>query len=181
VTSHRRVLVLGGARSGKSRWAQDLADRSGLSKILIATAQALDEEMQARIDRHRGDRDLSWHVREVPLALPGAVARDSAADRVVLVDCLTLWLSNLILAEQDPDERTAALTAVVRDVQGPVILVSNEVGHGVVPATPLGRSFRDAQGRLNQQVAAACDAVVLVTAGCPTLLKPAPPLDLRVV
>ena len=178
MTAYRRVLVLGGARSGKSRFAQDLAERSGLTPVLVATAEGLDEEMAARIAHHRSARSPgSWLVREEPLALPDAVAGEAGPGRVVVADCLTLWLSNLLLAEADVEAATRALTAALRRSDGPLVLVSNEVGSGIVPATSLGRLFRDAQGRLNQEVAAACDAVVLVTAGCPTLVKPAPVPD----
>ena len=136
------TLILGGARSGKSRYAEGLAGGG----LLIATAQAHDDEMAARIARHRADRAAGWEVREVPLDLSGALD-DVREDRPVLVDCLTLWLSNLLLAgrEEEADALGAALTACRADV----ICVSNEVGQGIVPATPLGRAFRDAQGRLN--------------------------------
>jgi adenosylcobinamide kinase/adenosylcobinamide-phosphate guanylyltransferase len=179
VATYRRVLVLGGARSGKSRLALDLAERSGLAKVLIATAEAFDDEMRIRILHHRRERDSTWRVREEPYALPDAVVQESGTNRVVVVDCLTLWLSNLMLAGGHADDAAAALSAALGEAKGPVILVSNEVGQGIVPATPMGRGFRDAQGRLNRQAAAACDAVIAVTAGCPILVKPAPPLDVR--
>ena len=172
--SCRRVLVLGGARSGKSRYARALAEASGRETVLVATAEGRDDEMRARIGRHRAERDASWRTREEAIALPGAVADDTGPHRIVVVDCLTLWLSNVMLAGQDPEPASAALVRSIATAAGPLLLVSNEVGQGIVPATPLGRSFRDLQGRLNQQVAAACDAVVLVVAGCPTLVKPAP-------
>jgi len=176
---HRRVLVLGGARSGKSRIAQELAEGASPQRTYIATAQAFDEEMGERIAQHRRERDGSWRTVDAPLALAEAIEAQAGPAGVVLVDCLTLWLSNMVLAERDPEQESARLIQAVRDARGPVILVSNEVGQGIVPATPLGRRFRDAQGRLNQRVAEACDAVVFVAAGCPILLKPAAPLDLR--
>ncbi len=178
MTIHRRVLVLGGARSGKSRTAQAIAEAASASRTYIATAQAFDGEMQERIDRHRSERDGSRRTREAPLELPEAIRAHAGPGKVVLVDCLTLWLSNLLLAERDADREAERLVRAVEGAAGPLVLVSNEVGHGIVPATPLGRVFRDGQGRLNQRVAEACDAVVFVAAGCPVLLKPAPPLDL---
>jgi adenosylcobinamide kinase/adenosylcobinamide-phosphate guanylyltransferase len=170
----RRVLVLGGARSGKSRFAQGLAEASGRERVFLATAQAFDGEMTERIARHQAEREGAWLTREEPLDLPRAIGEEAGESRAVLVDCLTLWLSNTLLAGTDPEAAGRALVEAVREARGPLILVSNEVGQGIVPATPLGRAFRDAQGRLNQQVAAVCDAVILVTAGCPTLVKPAP-------
>jgi adenosylcobinamide kinase/adenosylcobinamide-phosphate guanylyltransferase len=179
MTLHRRILVLGGARSGKSRYAQGLAESVPLAKIFLATAQAGDREMSERIAKHRQDRDESWTTREEPLALPEALHREAGAGRIVLVDCLTLWLSNLMLAQRDVGEAIPSLASAIERASGPVILVSNEVGQGIVPATPLGRAFRDAQGRLNQAMAGCCDAVVLVTAGCPRLIKPAPAFTLE--
>jgi adenosylcobinamide kinase / adenosylcobinamide-phosphate guanylyltransferase len=177
MTVHRRVLVLGGARSGKSRAAQEIAEASSEKLIYIATAQAFDDAMRSRIVRHRSDRDSLWRTCEEPLDLAAAIRLETGPDRVVLVDCLTLWLSNMTLAGRDLDHEAEFLLQAVSEAAGPLILVSNEVGHGIVPATPLGRVFRDEQGRLNQRVAAACDAVVFVAAGCSRLLKPAPPLE----
>ena len=176
---YRRVLILGGARSGKSRTALQLAGQASAKRIYIATAQAFDNEMRERIALHRLERDRSWQTVDAPLELPQAIQAQTGPDKVVLVDCLTLWLSNIVLAERNPSRETDQLIHVVREAQGPLILVSNEVGQGIVPSTPLGRSFRDEQGRLNQRIAEACDAVVFVAAGCPILLKPTPPLDLR--
>ena len=178
LNTYRRVLVLGGARSGKSRCARQLADATGHERVLIATAEAGDAEMRERIERHRAERDDRWRIREEALALAQALAVETRPERVVLVDCLTLWLSNILLAGEEPEPAMAALRQVIADAAGPLVLVSNEVGQGIVPATPLGRAFRDLQGRLNQQVANACEAVVLVVAGCPTLIKPAPGFSL---
>jgi adenosylcobinamide kinase/adenosylcobinamide-phosphate guanylyltransferase len=176
--SSRRTLVLGGARSGKSRTAQGLVEAAPGERIYVATAQALDEEMHLRIERHRAERAGPWTTCEAPLALAEAIRRETGPGRVVLVECLTLWLSNVLLADRDPEGATQELIEAASAAAGPLVLVSNEVGHGIVPATPLGRAFRDAQGRLNQAAAEACDAVIFVAAGCPVLLKPAPPLRL---
>jgi adenosylcobinamide kinase/adenosylcobinamide-phosphate guanylyltransferase len=178
MTIHRRVLVLGGARSGKSRTALHLAESASATRILIATAQAHDDEMRERIAHHRSERDASWQTREAPLDLAEAIRANAAPGRIVLVDCLTLWLSNIMLDERDAVREVDALIDAVAGTDGPVVLVSNEVGQGIVPATALGRTFRDEQGRLNQRMAEMCDAVVFVAAGCPVLLKPAPPLHL---
>ncbi len=164
-------LILGGARSGKSRHAQACAEAVGARRCLIATAEALDGEMAARIERHRADRDASWTVIEEPLALPNAVERAAHDSDVVLVDCLTLWLSNLMHAGRDPEAETATLITCLTGVRKQVILVSNEVGLGLVPETPLGRAFRDAQGRLNQTVAGAATRVEFIAAGLPIALK----------
>ena len=176
---YRRVLILGGARSGKSRTALQLAEQASAKRIYVATAQAFDDEMRERIALHRLERDRSWQTVDAPFELPQAIQAQTGPDKVALVDCLTLWLSNIVLAERNPSHETDQLIHAVREAQGPLILVSNEVGQGIVPSTPLGRTFRDEQGRLNQRLAEACDAVVFVAAGCPILLKPAHPLDLR--
>ena len=173
-TTMEHMLVLGGARSGKSRFAEAEAMASGLAKVYVATASARDEEMRARIARHRADRaDAGWRTLEEPHALAEVLARESTPDRVLLVDCLTLWLSNVMLGNHDPATACDRLAALMPDLAGPVILVSNEVGSGIVPDNALGRAFRDAQGRLNQRMAAACGRVVLVVAGLPLWLKPA--------
>lgn len=171
------LLVLGGARSGKSGYAQRVVERSGLERVLVATAEAGDSEMAERIARHRADRGGAWRLVEEPLDLSGALAREAGPDRAVLVDCLTLWLSNLVLAGGDPEGETERLRATLRALPGPAVLVSNEVGSGLVPDTPLGRAFRDAQGRLNGAMAASCDVVVMLVAGCPLVLKPASGVD----
>jgi adenosylcobinamide kinase / adenosylcobinamide-phosphate guanylyltransferase len=175
----RSVLVLGAARSGKSRYALALAEATAADRLYLATAEAGDEEMAERIDRHRRERGEGWRTREAPLDLAAALRAEARPERVVLVDCLTLWLSNLMLAGRDVEGQMSELIDVIAELGGPALLVANEVGAGVVPATPLGRAFRDWQGRLNQQAAAACDAVIAVVAGLPVQVKPAPRPDIR--
>ncbi|SEA36670.1 bifunctional adenosylcobinamide kinase/adenosylcobinamide-phosphate guanylyltransferase [Rubrimonas cliftonensis] len=167
----RVALVLGGARSGKSALAERLACNSGLSRVYVATAEAWDGEMRERIARHRADRGEGWRTVEAPLEAADALADHDGHDIVIVLDCLTLWLSNLMLAGRDVEQAGATLCARLPAMAARVILVSNEVGLGVVPDTPLGRRFRDAQGRLNQQVAAVADRVILVAAGLPLRLK----------
>jgi adenosylcobinamide kinase/adenosylcobinamide-phosphate guanylyltransferase len=165
------TLILGGARSGKSRFAERLAQRSGLERVYVASAEARDDEMAARIAQHRVQRGEGWTTVEAPLALAEAIGRESRADRVLLVDCLTLWLSNVMLAEPDVDAECAGLFAAIAAASGPLVIVSNEVGLSIVPDTPLGRRFRDAQGILNQRVAEVVPRVVFVAAGLPLALK----------
>ncbi len=167
----RPTLVLGGARSGKSRFAERLACESGLARVYLATATAGDDEMRARIAHHRAQRGDGWRTVEEPLALTDALTREAGEGRVVLVDCLTLWLSNLMHAVRDIEAETRALAEWLRGTRHPVLLVSNEVGLGLVPETPLGRDFRDAQGRLNQAIAAVVPEVAFVAAGLPLWLK----------
>lgn len=167
----RTTLILGGARSGKSRFAQALAEQSEGRLVYVATAGAYDAEMEERIERHRGDRGERWETVEEQYDLAGVTARHSGSDRTVLVDCLTLWLSNLMLREQDVARALDGMIAALDACDGHVILVSNEVGSGIVPETPLGRAFRDEAGRFNQRVAAQADTVALVVAGLPLWLK----------
>ncbi|MBP8134473.1 MAG: bifunctional adenosylcobinamide kinase/adenosylcobinamide-phosphate guanylyltransferase [Zoogloea sp.] len=176
-------LILGGARSGKSRHAETLAAASDLSVHVIVTAEALDEEMAARIAHHQADRPAGWMVVEAPTRLAAALAAEAAPDRCVVIDCLTLWLANLLdgaenlppaaSADQLPAfaRERAALLALIPTLPGRVIFVANEVGLGLVPETPLGRLFRDEAGRLNQAVAALCEQVTFVAAGLPLRLK----------
>ena len=176
-------LILGGARSGKSREAERRAAGSRLAVTVIATAEALDEEMAARIRRHQADRPAGWRTVETPLALADTLRREAAPERCLLVDCLTLWLSNLLAdahtlpagatAEDLPRfrEERDGLLAALPTLPGRIVLVANEVGLGLVPETPLGRLFRDEAGRLNQMVASACRRVVFVAAGLPLVLK----------
>lgn len=165
------TLVLGGARSGKSRYAERLVASSGLTPVYLATAAALDGEMGERIAHHRERRGEGWITIEEQFALAEAIAREARPDRILLVDCLTLWLSNLTFAARDIPEEQTRLVAQLADCPGPVILVSNEIGMGLVPETALGRRFRDAQGRLNQGVAEVATRVVFVAAGLPLVLK----------
>jgi adenosylcobinamide kinase/adenosylcobinamide-phosphate guanylyltransferase len=169
------TLVLGGARSGKSRFAEALIEGAASCGTYCATAEAGDAEMAARIADHRARRDKDersafWRTVEAPLALADAIAAEADPERPLLVDCLTLWLSNLMLAGADLDQEFATLRMALRDAAGPVVLVANEVGLGLVPETPLGRRFRDAAGRLNQEIAALADRVVFVAAGLPLVL-----------
>lgn len=167
----RMILVLGGARSGKSVHAEGIVESCPAPWLYLATAQAWDDEMRARIALHRERRSADWITRDVPIALPEAVA---AARGPVLVDCLTLWLTNLILSEADIDDATEALLAACAQAPGPVVLVGNEVGLGIVPDNALARRFRDAAGRLHQRLAARADRVVFMVAGLPMIVKPQP-------
>lgn len=166
----RLSLVVGGARSGKSGLAERLVSGSGLGRRYIATAQAWDDEMRDRIARHRADRGAGWITVEAPLDLVAALA-GARQDEAVLVDCATLWLSNHLLADHDLAAESRALLAALDACAAPVVVVSNEVGWGIVPENALARAFRDAQGRLNQQVAAQAGLVVGVMAGLPMVLK----------
>lgn len=165
------TLILGGARSGKSRRAQALAEAASDVRIYLATAEARDEEMSARIVRHQQDRATGWRTVEETVDLVSVLDREGRTGSVILVDCLTLWLSNLFEAERDIEHETALLCERLARAQGGVVLVSNEIGLGLVPETSLGRAFRDAQGRLNQAVAQAVDCVEFVAAGLPIKLK----------
>jgi adenosylcobinamide kinase/adenosylcobinamide-phosphate guanylyltransferase len=163
------TLVLGGARSGKSLYAEQLiGDRTAL---YLATAQAFDDEMRERLRLHRSRRGAHWTTVEEPLELAAALRSHDAPGRPVLVDCLTLWLSNLMLADRDVAAACAALAAALPGLAGPVVMVANEVGLGIVPDNALARAFRDHAGRLNQQIAAVADRVVFVAAGLPLTLK----------
>ncbi|MEO1458981.1 MAG: bifunctional adenosylcobinamide kinase/adenosylcobinamide-phosphate guanylyltransferase [Pseudomonadota bacterium] len=169
----RVSLILGGARSGKSARALALAEAAPGPKRFVATAEAFDDEMRARIARHKTERGPEWGLLEVPLALAPAIA-GARTREVLLIDCLTLWLSNLLHHERDPEAETDALLDALAGSDARILLVSNEVGMGLVPMNALGRAFRDAQGRLNQRVAGAAGHVEFVAAGLPLLLKGAP-------
>jgi adenosylcobinamide kinase / adenosylcobinamide-phosphate guanylyltransferase len=167
------TLVLGGARSGKSRLAESLVRGE---RHYIATAQAFDEEMRDRISKHKTQRGAGWTTHEEPFAMPSKLGELDRAGRFILVDCLTLWLSNLMLAELDWEGPTTVLITVLAGVSADVVLVSNEVGLSIVPDNALGRRFRDAQGLLNQRVAAVADTVMFVAAGLPLVLKGSMPV-----
>ncbi len=164
-------FVLGGARSGKTGVALARAEASGLSAVMVATAQAHDAEMETRIAAHRAERGPEWGLVEEPLALADVLAREAGEGRVLVVDCLTLWLSNVLFADRDVEAEIAGLVAALERVAGSVILVSNEVGLGIVPENALARRFRDLQGRLNREVARVADRVTLVVAGLEVAVK----------
>jgi adenosylcobinamide kinase/adenosylcobinamide-phosphate guanylyltransferase len=168
------VLALGGQRSGKSAWAERRVLATGLAPVYVATAEAWDAEMRARIAHHRARRGDGWRLVEAPLELAEAVGEASTPERAVLVDCLTLWLTNLMVAERDPALAAAELEAALAARRGPVVLVSNEVGAGVVPTNAMARRFVDEAGRLHQRLARGATEVVLVTAGLVQTLKPDP-------
>ena len=170
-TSHSQLtLVLGGARSGKSRYAESLVTACPPPWTYIATAELLDDEMRARIAEHRARRGADWRTIEAPRDLAEALQRNSAGG-AVLVDCLTLWLTNRMLADADVEAESARLEIVLSGLSAPRVVVSNEVGLGIVPDNALARRFRDAQGRLNQRIAARADRVVLMVAGLPLVVK----------
>ncbi|MFH1808799.1 MAG: bifunctional adenosylcobinamide kinase/adenosylcobinamide-phosphate guanylyltransferase [Pseudomonadota bacterium] len=169
-----KVLYTGGARSGKSARAQQVAERLGPRRLFVATAEPGDDEMQARIARHQAERGEGWTTVEEAMAPAMALLRHGPQHDVVVLDCLTLWVSNLLCAELDDDElarRFDALDAALRSCRVPVLLVSNEVGLGLVPGDALSRRYRDALGSLNQKMAASCDAVVVMVSGLPLVLK----------
>ncbi|WP_419900029.1 bifunctional adenosylcobinamide kinase/adenosylcobinamide-phosphate guanylyltransferase [Roseomonas sp. USHLN139] len=163
------TLILGGARSGKSRHAEALLARHPAPWAYIATAEAWDGEMRERIAQHQARRDARWATIGAPLDLPGAL--EQAADRPALVDCLTLWLTNLMLGEHDVAAATAALEAALDRRAAPTVLVANEVGLGIVPDNKLARAFRDQAGLLNQRLAARAAQVHFVAAGLPLVMK----------
>lgn len=165
------TLVLGGARSGKSAFSERLARESGLERHYVATGRAYDEEMRERIARHRADRGEGWVTHEVPLDLASHLAAIDAPDRVVLVDCLTLWITNLMMEGHDIDAEGAALVGGIETFSGRLILVSNEVGLGIVPENRMAREFRDHAGRLHQRIAAAAGEVYFIAAGLSLKMK----------
>lgn len=172
ISSPSTTLVLGGARSGKSRYAEGLL--AAAPALYLATGQAFDDEMAERIRLHAERRGPTWTTVEEPLELAARLDHYLDPARPVLVDCLTLWISNLMHAGRDVARETEALCEVLHAPRGPVVLVSNEVGLGLVPETRLGRDFRDHQGRVNQRLAQVCRRVVFVAAGLPLVLKDVP-------
>jgi adenosylcobinamide kinase / adenosylcobinamide-phosphate guanylyltransferase len=172
VTAYRKiVLVIGGARSGKSAFAEDMAAKSGLAKIYVATGQAFDREMSDRIDIHKQRRGPDWENVEDPFDLARVLKETARGDRSVLVDCLTLWITNLMIEQRDFVREADALLALLPEIEGQIIFVSSEVGLGIVPDNYLARSFRDHAGRLHQQIAALADEVYFVAAGLPLKMK----------
>ncbi len=168
------TLILGGARSGKSRHAEELLMAAGGDCLYIATAVGQverDGEMAARIATHKARRGARWQTIEEPLDLAGVLTREARPDRPILVDCLTLWLSNLMAEEREIAAEIDKLVAVLPDLAGPVVFVSNEVGLGIVPMNALARDFRDHAGRLHQAVAAVADSVLFMVAGLPLTVK----------
>ncbi|MGB0733737.1 MAG: bifunctional adenosylcobinamide kinase/adenosylcobinamide-phosphate guanylyltransferase [Pontibacterium sp.] len=169
-----KTLVLGGARSGKSQHAECLARETGKKLVYVATAQVFDQEMEARVALHKARRDEQWTLVESPTELHETLTRISSQDTCVLVDCLTLWLTNHLLDDslnQAINQTVAALVQQLQDLPGDTIFVSNEVGWGIVPMGELSRRFQDEAGRMNQQFAAACDQVILTVAGIPMTIK----------
>jgi len=167
----RLTLVLGGARSGKSRHAEGLITAHAPPWIYVATAQAFDEEMTERIAHHKAIRAEGWQTLETTRDLAGVVRTHADSTTPMLIDCLTLWLSNVMLADMDVPAACADLINTLSTARGPIVAVSNEVGLGIVPDNTLARAFRDAQGRLNQEIAAVADRVILMAAGLPLTLK----------
>lgn len=165
------TFIIGGARSGKSRLALELAAKLPGKRAYLATACALDREMEERIANHRRERSAEWVTLEEPLAIPALLGKIAAEHQVLLLDCLTLWLSNLLLAEKELDAEITSFLAAISAVEGSLFIVSNEVGQGIVPENALARRFRDLAGRLNQAVAAAAQEVYLVVAGIPLKIK----------
>jgi adenosylcobinamide kinase/adenosylcobinamide-phosphate guanylyltransferase len=176
-----KMLVLGGVRSGKSRYAEEIARNQARAVTLIATAEPRDEEMAARIEAHRRHRDPRWRVVEEPLALAATLREAVSLESLVIVDCLTVWLSNLLCgADADASRReTQALLAALSSLAGDCVLISNEVGFGIIPANPLARRFGDEAGVLHQRIATQCDRVVLMVAGLPLMVKESQPLMSR--
>ncbi|OLP61551.1 bifunctional adenosylcobinamide kinase/adenosylcobinamide-phosphate guanylyltransferase [Xaviernesmea oryzae] len=169
--TERLTLVLGGARSGKSRFAEGLVAATGLDKHYLATAQAFDAEMLDRLAHHRASRDEAWTTHEEPLDLVDSLQRIAAPGRIVLVDCLTLWVTNLMMAERPIEAESERLVSALASLSMPVVLVSNEVGLGIVPDNAMARAFRDHAGRLHQSIAAIADTVYFIAAGLPLKMK----------
>ncbi|WP_313200244.1 bifunctional adenosylcobinamide kinase/adenosylcobinamide-phosphate guanylyltransferase [Rhizobium sp.] len=171
ILSGKTALVLGGARSGKSAFSERVAEATGLERHYIATGRAYDDEMRERISRHQEDRGPSWVTHEEPVELSHTLGAIDRPGRVVLVDCLTLWVTNLMMEGEDIPMRCAELAAQLSSLDSRIIFVSNEVGLGIVPENRMAREFRDHAGRLHQQIAASVDEVFFVAAGLPLRMK----------
>lgn len=165
------TLVLGGARSGKSAFAEGIVESASDTRLYLATGQAWDEEMRDRIASHQERRGLGWETIEAPVDLVQALEAHARAERPILVDCLTLWVTNLMLGEHDIEAAFEKLAAVLPGLKGPVVFVSNEVGLGIVPENAMARAFRDHAGRLHQLIAGLADEVFFVAAGLPLKMK----------
>ena len=166
----KKSFIMGGAASGKSTFAETLVRSSGKSMVYLATAQCFDAEMRTKIDRHKKQRGSGWCTIEAPFDLI-APLDGLQSDEIVLLDCITMWLSNHLLKASDLDQECDQLISALERCTGQLVVVSNEVGQGIVPDNALALQFRTLQGRLNQRIAATADTVVFVTAGLPTLLK----------
>lgn len=166
----KATFVLGGAASGKSLWAENLLINSGLNLVYVATSEILDDETSSRIKLHQARRDARWTTIEAPLDA-GLALESLSAETPVLIDCATMWLTNHMMAENDLEASQQALIGALRACRAPWVIVSNEVGHGIVPGNRLARQFREAQGRLNIALAAEAELAVMVVAGLPVLLK----------
>jgi len=171
VNKSRIVFILGGSRSGKSGFALERASKLPGGKAFVATAQALDDEMRERIERHKNERSSEWKTFEEPVALPQLITDIGKIYDVLLVDCLTLWLSNLMLNENDIEADIESLLSAIAPCPASLFIVSNEVGMGIVPDNALARKFRDFAGTLNRCIAAIADEVYLVVAGIPLKIK----------
>jgi len=171
MTGIRTTLVLGGARSGKSRHAEDLAAAHGGPKVYVASAEGGDAEMRARIAAHRTRRGEDWTTLEAPLEVVAAITGHAGPKTFILFDCVTLWVANLMATGRDVDAEVARLAEAMVAIAGRLVIVSNEVGLGIVPDNELARSFRDSAGLANQRLAAAADEVVFIAAGLPLKLK----------
>ena len=165
------TFILGGARSGKSRFAENLITDTGLERHYLATGRAWDDEMRARIEQHRADRGPSWQTHEEPLQLAEHLAAIDGEGRAILVDCLTLWVTNLMMDERDVAAESAVLAAWLPKAKARLVLVSNEVGLGIVPENRMARDFRDHAGRLHQMIAGCAADVYFIAAGLPLKMK----------
>jgi adenosylcobinamide kinase / adenosylcobinamide-phosphate guanylyltransferase len=165
------ILVLGGARSGKSAFAERLIDETGLEKAYLATGQAFDDEMKRRVGTHQNRRGPEWKLIEEPIDIAAALAKICDSKTAVLLDCLTLWVTNLMMVEKNVLSECDMLTKALRSLAGTIVLVSNEVGQGIVPDNAMARAFRDYAGLLHQKIAGIADEVYFVTAGLPQKLK----------
>ncbi|MCP4161914.1 MAG: bifunctional adenosylcobinamide kinase/adenosylcobinamide-phosphate guanylyltransferase [Deltaproteobacteria bacterium] len=168
------TLVLGGCKSGKSSYAQAAAEKRGQRRLYVATGQPTDDEMKKKIVKHQEERGFGWETSEVEIGLSDVIKKEYKDLDIILVDCITAWVTNLLMAEKTFDEileKTDEFTEVVKNSKIPVIMVSNEVGYGIVPVNSLARKFRDIAGLVNQKIAESSENVILTVAGIPTTLK----------